>query len=441
MNEMLSPADAYVPLDVVSVKSLVASNPTLSVVVGAGDLDANEIGDGNLNQVFVVRSVESPERAIVVKQALPYLRVAGAGWPLTRDRMRFETQSLLLYHDLIPGLAPRVYGYDHGQSWVAMQYLEHHRVMRHAVIDGDLPVDVGRDLGRFMAALAHGTSEMSLAAPVKKARALEFSNPDLCQLQEQFVFTNPFFESKENSWNAHLDEEVGALRADRTLKLAIGRAKSQYMTHGQALLHGDLHTGSVMVPATGRGTGSDTRVIDPEFAFFGPIAYDVGTLLANLAIGVLAHEELTANPARRSDSQCGLLTIMRDVWQSFVDEIEWRWVGGPRGDLAPADFWGDDADGFAEFRSETLRSIALDAGRHGGCEMLRRCMGIVSVAELHAIPDLEARAGVERNIIAVARNWLLDDTHHVRDPRSAVEHLIRPIERLIAAGRCGNGAP
>ena len=28
-------------------------------------------------------------------------------------------------------------------------------------------------------------------------------------------------------------------------------------------------------------TDDDTRVIDPEFAFYGPIAFDVGMLLAN----------------------------------------------------------------------------------------------------------------------------------------------------------------
>ena len=28
-------------------------------------------------------------------------------------------------------------------------------------------------------------------------------------------------------------------------------------------------------------TDDDTRMIDPEFAFYGPIAFDVGMLLAN----------------------------------------------------------------------------------------------------------------------------------------------------------------
>ena len=72
------------------------------------NLTAEEVGDGNLNLVFIVRNTDDSSQAVVVKQALPYLRVAGDSLPLTRDRMRFETQALLCYDDLTPGLAPIV---------------------------------------------------------------------------------------------------------------------------------------------------------------------------------------------------------------------------------------------------------------------------------------------------------------------------------------------
>ncbi len=56
----------------------------------------------------------------------------------------------------------------------------------------------------------------------------------------------------------------------------------------QALIHGDLHTGSIMV------NEQDTKVIDPEFAFYGPMGFDVGTLLANLLLNLCSHT-VTAN--------------------------------------------------------------------------------------------------------------------------------------------------
>ena len=53
--------------------------------------------------------------------------------------------------------------------------------------------------------------------------------------------------------------------ADELLKLSIYRLKSLFLSSTQSLLHGDLHTGSVMAKE------GSTVVIDPEFAFYGMI--------------------------------------------------------------------------------------------------------------------------------------------------------------------------
>jgi len=46
-----------------------------------------EVGDGNLNMVFIV---EGRAGSVCVKQALPYVRVAGPGWPMSPERAYFE---------------------------------------------------------------------------------------------------------------------------------------------------------------------------------------------------------------------------------------------------------------------------------------------------------------------------------------------------------------
>ena len=75
--------------------------------------------------------------------------------------------------------------------------------------------------------------------------------------------------------------------------------KLKFLTDAQALIHGDLHTGSIMV------TDSDTRAIDPEFAFFGPMGFDIGALIGNLLIAAIAR--LFTRPMRRraNNSQPG----------------------------------------------------------------------------------------------------------------------------------------
>jgi thiamine kinase-like enzyme len=49
---------------------------------------------------------------------------------------------------------------------------------------------------------------------------------------------------------------------------------AKFAMDGAALLHGDLHTGSIMC------TETTTFVIDHEFAFYGPMGFDVGAFLA-----------------------------------------------------------------------------------------------------------------------------------------------------------------
>src|ERR1035437_9579372 len=121
----------YQPLNERTVIDYVRSRPTIqSIIPHDVALSVKEVGDGNLNLVFAIATEEGPARSAVLKQALPYLRVAGTSWTLTRERMRFETQALLRYNELAPGLSPQVYDYDEEMSLVIMENLEDCEIMR-----------------------------------------------------------------------------------------------------------------------------------------------------------------------------------------------------------------------------------------------------------------------------------------------------------------------
>jgi 5-methylthioribose kinase len=83
------------------------------------------------------------------------------------------------------------------------------------------------------------------------------------------------------------------------------RMQAQFMERQQALLHGDLHTGSLMV------TEHSTHAIDAEFACVGPIAFDVGKMAANLLIAYFASaglEKASGGPSRLEQRRW-LLTV------------------------------------------------------------------------------------------------------------------------------------
>ena len=106
--------------------------------------------------------------------------------------------------------------------------------------------------------------------PEKERMALFCQNIQLCKITEDLVFTDPYCEAPLNRHTTpHLDENALSFQNDGPLKCAAQELKYAFLTHAEAMVHGDLHTGSVMV------TETDTRVIDPEFAFYGPMGFDM----------------------------------------------------------------------------------------------------------------------------------------------------------------------
>jgi 5-methylthioribose kinase len=367
-------------------------------------IEAREVGDGNLNLVFILENRRNPAEALILKQAVPYLRVAGESWPLSRERMRFEAQALLLYNELVPPLAPAVYRYDEEMSVVAMEYLAAHEVMRKPLVARQQFPLFADHISTFLANVLFKTSDYFLTGLEKKTLQARFINPHLCKIQEDFVFTNPYMESPENRWNPAIAADVSAVRAHRPLKLAIADLKEKYMTQGQALIHSDLHTGSIMANAT------DTRVIDPEFSFFGPMGYDVGAVLSNLMMNFAAHYAHTPDPAARAAYQAYLMDTMRAVWTGFAGKFERLWIENNKGELVPNGYWRFEGGSaaFADYRQRTLRNLLQDSFGLGACESLRRMMGIVSVWDISSIQDNDQRAIAERLIIRVSSRWILE---------------------------------
>jgi len=68
----------YPLLDEASVVPYLRRRGLLDLVGGSGEPTAREVSDGNLNSVFLVRR-EADRPGLAVKQALPWVRVAGAG--------------------------------------------------------------------------------------------------------------------------------------------------------------------------------------------------------------------------------------------------------------------------------------------------------------------------------------------------------------------------
>lgn len=81
-------------------------------VSSASELSIQEVGDGNLNFVYILINSQDSSRAVVIKQALPYVRCVGESWPLSLERATFEYHALVEQFKHCPTHVPEVFHFD-----------------------------------------------------------------------------------------------------------------------------------------------------------------------------------------------------------------------------------------------------------------------------------------------------------------------------------------
>ena len=77
---------SYRILSIDVLKEYILNIEVIKNYLEEGSIEIDEIGDGNLNFVYIVTNT-SNGKSLIVKQAVPYLRIAGEGFPLSRERM------------------------------------------------------------------------------------------------------------------------------------------------------------------------------------------------------------------------------------------------------------------------------------------------------------------------------------------------------------------
>lgn len=351
------------------------------------DLRSEEIGDGNLNLVFRIKDDESGT-SVIFKQALPYVRVVGDGWPLSLDRARIESEALLQAADVCPGLVPEVYSYNAELALIVMEDLSDHIILRKGLTQGIRYENLARDIGTYMARTLFYTSDLYLAAGVKKAKQVQFHNPDLCKITEDLVFTHPYMDASTNNIPGPIRSFIESfLWADDELKQEVAKLKHSFLTKGQALVHGDLHTGSVMV------TKESTKVIDPEFAFYGPIGFDVGAMIANLLLNYCAQPGHEQDREKREEYQSYLVDTIESMWEQF--EAEFRLLY----DTETTEVMSK-TPGFYEWY---MQSVMQEALGFAGCKMIRRIVGLAHVADIDTIPGEDARTAAQLTALQIGK--------------------------------------
>lgn len=403
------PAD-YTFLTVEEVPHYVAAHPALASRLDADHVaSVEEVGDGNLNLVFIAKDASG--RGLVLKQALPYVRMTGEGWPMTPERSRFEVESLTTYHALVPDLVVEVFHYGEKRHIFAMADLSDHLVWRTALNLGQTHEGAAAAIGRFVGAVAFGTSHFALERQAYADAQASAINPELCTITEDLVFTEPSVDAGRNSVLPANEPDAAALAADDTFVDAMGWAKHLFMTAGEALIHGDLHTGSVMVRAPqGSSVADSVKVIDSEFAFYGPVAFDIGATWANYVLA--AARAYARGDDARAEWELGLVD---ETWRAFEAEYRRRWP-----QRLDARVWRDAT------LERLIATWREQSWLFAAAKMSRRIVGAAKVKDVETLPE-NLREGAARGVLAAARRAVRvhEDSSAVAFSRTCGEELLR----------------
>ncbi len=369
----------------------------------AKDLVVEEIGDGNINYVFRIKNTQN-HQSVIVKQADRLLRSSGR--PLDLHRNAIEVSALQIEGELTPEFVPKVYHYGKCMYACAMEDISKYKNLRKELMSLQIFPHFSDYITSFIVDTTLPTTDLVLDRRVKKERVKFFTNYDCCDISEDLVFTEPYYDYKKRNIITKGNETYvkDALYSDELLKSEVGVLRDSFMNHTQALIHGDLHSGSIFIGDDGM------KVIDPEFAFYGPIGYDIGNVLGNLFFAYRCGLE-------KNNMQFiqWITTTIEQVWDLTYEKLQKKLRKMVRFPLYNE-----------EFQQRYVQGIMSDALGFAGTEIIRRVVGDSKVEELDMLIPSQKKIYIERSLIEIGK-WMILHRKAVRSGSEIIAHACKEI--------------
>ena len=331
-------------------------------------LQVEEIGDGNLNFVYRVFDASKPKFSLVLKHAPPYIKILGPDYPLTSERLSYEARALKVYNRLFMNTVPKLHFFDPDAAVIVMEYLPAYRLLRDDLILGKINPIIPKQIGRFMGFVHSQTHQHNIDERSENHYRNHFANTDMQAITGDYVFTFPFMDHQTNFYTDGLEDSVEILKADTEFLQQAEMLKNIFLRVKRGLTHGDLHTGSVMV------NDYSAKVIDSEFAFYGPVGFDIGLFWANYLLSYFSHAE-------NSKIQSDIIAAVIAVWENYIEEFRMD----------------------TSLKKRAIHVIFHEAVGFTGMEMLRRIIGAAHVKDIEGIDDPDRKLRIERAILEFGR--------------------------------------
>lgn len=374
------------------VKSrLVFFNTDGHVTVSAiGEGSVEEDGDGFIN--FVYR-VSDGEHHLIVKQSRTESRFKG-DFTLDIDRYKLEYESMKIRHAIVPDLLPDIYDIDTDNRIFITEDVSRLRISRFQLLKGVTYPKLADHIARYMAATEFYTSEYYLPTKDYRNLAVHFMNSTMRDIMDVGMFLTQVVE--EDTVGRPLDPDFITFSkrvcADPGVLIARQKLRHLYMTKGECLIHGDLHTSNIFAGP------DETKVIDMEYTFCGPFSYDIGYFIANfIAQYACAAFRPFETEQARQEFKDYCISVIKETYEKFCDYF--------------IQYWKEDAKKIyqnipglhEEFRKVTLREMI---GFAASAQLGRIC-NIIPYADYDEIEDFVQRHNAKCLSIIFNKQMLL----------------------------------
>ncbi|KAL0454286.1 UNVERIFIED_CONTAM: Methylthioribose kinase [Sesamum latifolium] len=247
----------------------------------------------------------------------------------------------------------------------------------------------------------------------------------------------PYKVSEYNRWTTpYLDADAEAVRKDDILKLESCSAKIQVqctilnikssiaLTDGRVflqLLASSTHVREHMVIPL-----DSTQVIDPEFAFYGPMGFDIGAFIGNLILAYFAQDGHAEKGTDRQLYKEWILKTISDTWDLFYRKFTALWdknKDGPGEAYLPAIYNNPELQLLVQ--QKYMEDLFHDSLGFGAAKMIRRIVGVAHVEDFESIKEASKRADCECKALNFAKTLLKERKkfHNISEVVSAIEHL------------------
>lgn len=278
-------------------------------------VDVEEFGDGNMNHIF---RVTCGEHSYILKQAMPHGKIDVTVFE-PMDRAIYENAYVRYYSQYMPEKLEKQLWFDLVMCINIYEDLSYMKILRQCLLNGELREKIGVEIGEYLAQQYYYSSSLYLSIEDKKIMESSFSNMRMRQLTEEFILVNPFEDSSNNNIDADIMPFVEKIWSNKAVCSKAKYLVMKFVSNKECLISGDFHPGNVFV--------DDKKCIffDFDFAMWGPIAYDLGTMLGNLIISYETSEIYNAGNMAHKEQIAEIMVDMFDAFRKKMREQLKKW--------------------------------------------------------------------------------------------------------------------